>query len=276
MRLHVGCAQWTHPAWPQPSRSKLQAYASWCNAVESNTTFYATPSRSTVENWAGQTPPDFRFVVKLPQLITHERRLTNVEAELREFLTAIEPLASRTHAVWIQLPAAFSPNDLGTLAAFLYHAPRGYRYAVEVRHPAFFDEPRAAANLERVLARADAEWIPFDTVTLFGRRPTSYAERDAWMRKPRVSRRTRALTAHPIVRYIGRDSVDETVDGWAYLVDTVVNWLGEGRSPTIFLHTPDNAEALTLARRFHAEIHYRVPTLAPLPDPIEIEPPTLF
>jgi uncharacterized protein YecE (DUF72 family) len=276
MRLHVGCAQWTHPGWPQPSRSKLQAYASWCNAVESNTTFYATPSRATVENWAGQTPPDFRFVVKLPQLITHERRLTNVEAELRAFLTAIEPLASRTHAVWIQLPAAFSPTDLGTLASFLYHAPRGYRYAVEVRHPAFFDEPRAAANLEQVLARADAEWIPFDTVTLFSRRPTSYAERDAWMRKPRVSRRTRALTAHPIVRYIGRDSVAETADGWGYLVDSVVNWLGEGRSPTVFLHTPDNVEALGLARRFHAEVRSRVPGLDPLPDPVEVEPPTLF
>ncbi|MGZ0149906.1 DUF72 domain-containing protein [Kribbella sp. WER1] len=274
--LSVGCAQWTHAAWPQPSRDKLRSYASWCNAVESNTTFYATPSRSSVENWAAQTPPDFRFVVKLPQVITHERRLTNIDAELRAFLTAIEPLGPRNHAVWIQLPAAFSPTDLGTLAAFLHKAPTDQRYAVEVRHRAFFDEPQAAANLERVLARAQAEWIPFDTGTLFSRRPTSFAERDAWMKKPRVARRTRALTGSPIVRYIGRDSVAETVDGWAYLVDLVVNWLAEGRSPTIFLHTPDNAEALNLARRFHATVAAAVPTLAPLPEPVEAEPPTLF
>ncbi|HZX07704.1 DUF72 domain-containing protein [Kribbella sp.] len=274
--LYVGCAQWTHAAWPQPSRDKLRSYASWCNAVESNTTFYATPSRSTVENWAAQTPPDFRFVVKLPQVITHERRLTNTETELRAFLHAIEPLGPRNHAVWIQLPAAFSPTDLGTLAAFLHSAPREHRYAVEVRHRSFFDDPQAAANLERVLARAQAEWIPFDTGTLFSRRPTSFAERDAWMKKPRVARRTRALTGCPIVRYIGRDSVAETVDGWAYLVDLVVTWLSEGRSPTIFLHTPDNAEALNLARRFHAAVAAAVPTLAPLPEPAEIEPPTLF
>ena len=276
MRLHVGCAQWTHPAWPQPSRDKLRAYSSWCNAVESNTTFYATPSRTSVESWAAQTPPDFRFVLKLPQLITHERRLTAVDAELRAFLTAIEPLGARNHAVWIQLPAAFSPNDLGTLAAFFHHAPRGYRYAVEVRHRAFFDEIQAATNLERVLARADAEWIPFDTGTLFARRPTSYAERDAWMKKPRVARRTRALTGHPIVRYIGRDSVRETVEGWEYLVALVVTWLAEGRSPTIFLHTPDNAEALNLARRFHADVAERAPGLEPLPEPTALEPPTLF
>ncbi|WP_371406034.1 DUF72 domain-containing protein [Kribbella sp. NBC_00662] len=276
MRLHVGCAQWTHPAWPQPSRDKLRSYASWCNAVESNTTFYATPSPSTVASWAAQTASDFRFVVKLPQVITHERRLTNVDGELRAFLAAIEPLGPRNHAVWIQLPAAFSPTDLGALAAFLHQAPRDYRYAVEVRHRSFFDEPGAAGNLERVLARVDAEWIPFDTGTLFSRRPTSFAERDAWMKKPRVARRTRALTAFPIVRYIGRDSVAETVDGWGYLVDLVVQWLSEGRSPTIFLHTPDNAEALNLARHFYATVAAAVPELAPLPEPVASEPPTLF
>jgi uncharacterized protein YecE (DUF72 family) len=276
MRLHVGCAQWTHSAWPQPAREKLRAYATWCTAVESNTTFYATPSRSNVDKWAAQTPPDFRFVVKLPQLISHERRLSGVEVELRAFLSAIEPLAERNHALWIQLPAAFSPTDLGTLAAFLHQAPRDYRYAVEVRHPAFFDDARAAGQLEQVLARANAEWIPFDTVTLFARRPTSYAERDAWMKKPRVVRRTRALTARPSVRYIGRDSVAETVEGWHYLVDLVTTWLTEGRSPTIFLHTPDNAEALNLARRFHADVRALVPGLEPLPEPVQVEPPTLF
>ena len=276
MRLHVGCAQWTHPAWPQPSREKLRSYASWCNAVESNTTFYGTPSVSTVASWAAQTPPDFRFVVKLPQVITHERRLTNVDAEFRAFLTAAEPLGPRNHAVWIQLAAAFSPTDLGALAAFLHQAPREHRYAVEVRHRDFFDDPRAATNLERVLARANAEWIPFDTGTLFAHRPTSLAEHDAWMKKPRVARRTRALTAHPIVRYIGRDSVAETVAGWTYLVELVVAWLSEGRSPTIFLHTPDNAESLNLARHFHAAVATAVPDLPPLPEPTDPEPPMLF
>src|SRR4051812_19896191 len=276
MRLHVGCAQWTHPAWPQPPRDKLASYASWVNAVESNTTFYGTPARSSVENWAAQTPADFRFVVKLPQVITHERRLAAIAAEFHAFAAAVEPLGSRNHAMWVQLPASFAPTDLGTLDAFLRGAPREHRYAVEVRHRAFFDDPRVAAALEQVLARAGAEWVPFDTGTLFGRRATSLAERDAWMKKPRVARRTVALTGFPIVRYIGRDSVDETVEGWAYLVDLVHTWLTEGRSPTIFLHTPDNAEALNLARLFHSTLRARLPALEPLPEPAPVEPPTLF
>lgn len=98
----------------------------------------------------------------------------------------------------------------------------------------------------------------------------------AWTRKPRLPRRTRALTDRPIVRYIGRDDADRTVAGWRPWVDAVVGWLREGRSPTVFVHTPDNAEALPLARRFHDEVRARLPELAPRPEPVPAGPPTLF
>ncbi|WP_116025093.1 DUF72 domain-containing protein [Thermomonospora umbrina] len=283
MRLHVGCAMWTHAPWqgrflPRslPPRERLRSYATWCNAVEGNTTFYATPARSTVESWAQQTDPDFRFVVKLPKPITHERRLGGVDEELRAFLEAVEPLGPRAHALWVQLPGSFGPNDLGALAGFLRGLPRTHAYAVEVRHRAFFEDARAERLLERVLAGAGAEWVPFDTTVLFRSPPTSDAERDAWTKKPRVPRRSSALTDRPIVRYLGRDDTERTVEGWRPWVDTVVAWLREGRSPTVFVHTPDNAEALPLARRFHDEVRARVPEVEPLADPVPAEPPTLF
>ena len=59
-------------------------------------------------------------------------------------------------------------------------------------------------------------------------------------------------------------------------VDVVVDWLREGRSPTVFIHTPDNADAPMLARRFHEEIRARLPQLDPLPRPVPVEPLTLF
>ena len=112
MRLFVGCAQWTHKSWqgrlvphPLPPHERLRAYAGWCNAVEGNTTFYAVPARDTVATWARQTDPTFRFVMKLPRIVTHDRCLTDVDAEMRAFLDAMEPLGPRTHAIWIQLPA---------------------------------------------------------------------------------------------------------------------------------------------------------------------------
>jgi uncharacterized protein YecE (DUF72 family) len=282
MDLHVGCAMWTHAPWqgrylphPLPPRERLRAYATWCNAVEGNTTFYATPAVETVRSWAAQTSPDFRFVLKLPRPVTHERRLVG-GAELGAFLAAIEPLGPRVHALWIQLPPSFSPAGLDALAGFLGQVPGEYRYCVEVRHQAFFADPGAERDLERVLGTAGAEWVPFDTTVLFQEPPASDAEREAWRKKPRVSRRARALTAHPVVRYIGRDDPERTAAGWQPWADTVAGWLREGRSPTVFIHTPDNAEAPGLARRFHDDVRARVPELDSLPEPLPAGPATLF
>ncbi len=274
---------WTYAPWqgrylPRSlsPRDRLSAYATWCNAVEANTTFYATPAPAAVRAWAGQTPPDFRFICKLPRLITHERRLADAGEALRAFLAAIEPLGQRAHALWIQLPPSFGPADLGALAGFLRRLPRQHRYCAEVRHRAFFADPRAGRELERVLEGAGAEWVIFDTTVLFAGPPASDAEREAQAKKPRVPRRSRALTAHPVVRYIGRDDAARTVAGWQHWLGTVAGWLREGRSPTVFIHTPDNVDALGLARRFHDEVRARVPEVEPLPEPVPAGPPALF
>jgi uncharacterized protein YecE (DUF72 family) len=283
MKLHVGCAMWTHVAWqgrelphPLPPRDRLRAYARWCNAVEGNTTFYATPSVETVRSWAEQTGPDFRFLLKLPRPITHERRLADVAEPLRAFLTAVEPLGPRTHALWVQLPPSFTPGDLDALAGFLRGLPGRYRYAVEVRHRAFFEDPRWEQRLEQVLGEVGAEWVTFDTTVLYETPPSTDMEREAWSKKPRLPRRQRALTDHPIVRYIGRDDDEVTAAGWQPWLDTVVGWLREGRSPTVFIHTPDNVSALELARKFHDAVRARLPGVRPLPEPLPAGPPTLF
>lgn len=286
MRLHVGCAMWTYPPWqgrllphPLPPRERLRAYATWCNAVEGNTTFYATPSRATVESWNAQAPADFRFLLKLPRPVTHERRLAaDVFAPggpLHTYFTAIEPLG-RKAALWVQLPASFGPTDLPALAAFLHRLPQGYRYAVEVRHPAFFEDRETEERLEKLLTETDTEWVPFDTTVLYATPPTTDAEREAWTKKPRLPRRTHALTRFPVVRYIGRDDPDQTAEGWQPWADITAGWLREGRSPTVFIHTPDNADALVLARRFHEDVRSRVPEVDPLPEPMPSGPPTLF
>jgi uncharacterized protein YecE (DUF72 family) len=283
MKLHVGCAMWTYAPWqgrylphPLSPRERLSAYATWCNAVEGNTTFYAIPALDTVKSWAEQTAPDFRLVLKLPKTITHERRLADADEPLRAFLTAIEPLGPRAHALWIQLPPSFSPGDLGALAVFLRRLPREYRYCVEVRHRDFFADPRSEQQLERALGGTGAEWVTFDTTVLFESPPVSDAEREAWTKKPRLPRRSRALTSHPVVRYIGRDDVERTVAGWQPWAGTVAGWLREGRSPTVFIHTPDNVSALELARRFHDDVRALVPEIEPLPEPVPAGPPTLF
>ena len=60
---------------------RLEKYAQVFHTVEGNTTFYATPTLNTVQNWRAATHDDFRFTFKLPKAITHEQML-------RDFSTA--------------------------------------------------------------------------------------------------------------------------------------------------------------------------------------------
>ncbi len=283
MELHVGCAMWSYTPWqgrflphPLAPRERLAAYATWCNAVEGNTTFYATPAVDTVRSWAAQTGPGFRFVLKLPRTVTHERRLGDVSEPMRAFLAAIEPLGPRAHALWVQLPPSFGPSGVDVLGGFLHRLPRAHRCCVEVRHPAFFADPQAQRRLEQALGDVGAEWVDLDTTVLFANPPASDAERGAQHQKPRLPRRSRALTDRPVVRYIGCDDDDATAAGWQPWADEVAGWLREGRSPTVFIHTPDNVEALALARRFHDDVRARLPAVDPLPEPLPAGPPTLF
>jgi hypothetical protein len=62
---------------------------------------------------------------------------------------------------------------------------------------------------------------------------------------------------------------------WQPWLDTVTGWLREGRSPAVFIHTPDSVEALGLARRFHDVVRAQVPEVQLLPEPVPFGPPTL-
>ena len=289
VELRVGCAMWAYRAWhghPLPERvgkeDQLAAYAEWCNAVEGNTTFYGLPSATTVASWADQAPDGFRFLFKLPRSITHERRLRNADAEVQEFLELLAPLGSRAEQLSVQLPASFGPPDLGALATFVRRLPalgaEGHRIAVEVRHPAFFDGSVARSTLARVLADVGGEWIVLDSTTLFESPPTSDAERETWARKPRLPVHRKAVSDRPVVRFIGRDDPAATVAGWQPWIPVVADWLREGRTPTVFVHTPDNVDAVLLARLFHDQVRTVVPGLAPLPVPAPPPgvQPTLF
>ncbi|WP_229784260.1 DUF72 domain-containing protein [Pilimelia anulata] len=274
---------WTHRSWqgrfvphPLPAGERLRAYAAQCDAVEGNTTFYAIPDPATAASWADQTAPDFRFLPKVPRVVSHDRRLVDVAPPMRAFLDAVAPLGPRARTLWLQLPASFGPDDLPVLARFLRRLPAEHRGAVEVRHPDFFTDARAAQRLEAALGAVGAEWVPFDTTVFFAAPPGTPHERETWGRKPRLPLRSRALTGEPIVRYLGRDDAVRTAAGWRPWLGVVADWLREGRSPTVFVHTPDNVDAPALARRFHAEVCDRVPDLPPLPPPPPIEPLTLF
>lgn len=286
--LRVGCPAWAHKPWQGrflPAglgrNGVLAAYATWCTAVEGNTTFYAVPPPATIAAWAAATPPLFRFAFKFPKIVSHDAPLTEGVGAARAFVELLAPLGPRADPVTLQLPASFGPGALGRLARFLDALPPERRYAVEVRHPGFHDRSPADRALDRLLDERGTERVVFDTTTLFAAPPVTDAERGAWGAKPRLPVRHEARTDRPVVRFLGRDDAETTAAGWQPWLPVVAGWLAEGRSPTFFVHTPDDVEALPLARRFHDEVRALVPELTPLPEPrtrdaLDEPPATLF
>jgi uncharacterized protein YecE (DUF72 family) len=122
--------------------------------VEINYTFRRDPSPKTLDGWVAATPPQFRFVLKAKQGITHFRRLTDPESAV-SFLEKAAPLGERLGPVLFQCP----PNmrrEPGRLEAFLDGLPAAGRYAFEFRHPSWEED-------RDLLRERGASWVISDT-----------------------------------------------------------------------------------------------------------------
>ena len=265
---------WAHRPWvgrfyPAGTRpgTELGLYARWCNAVEGNTTFYATPSADTVDRWREQTPDDFRFAFKLPRIVTHDKRLRDVAAEVRGFLDAIEPLGERIGPIQAQLPPSLGPADLDALLAFLRRLPRDLAWALEVRHPSFFDGSDAHRRLDDACLAAGVGRVVLDTRPLYAVPARSDAAAEERRTKPSLPIVLEAAGPHPIVRVIGEDDPDGSMRGLLAWVPTVAEWLRAGRTPYVFAHQPENLESPGLARAFHEAVTSEVDGLVSLLPP---------
>ncbi|MFQ5941761.1 MAG: DUF72 domain-containing protein [Nitrososphaerales archaeon] len=148
MQLYIGCSGWSYSSWQGPfypssvtSSSFLHYYSKAFDYVEIDSTFYRIPNSFMVRKWARTTPENFRFTAKFPKVITHDKRLENVDRELDEFLQAIVPLNEKTLCLLIQLPPFLTiTKGLELLQQLVPQLDKRFRYAVEVRHPSWFQD----------------------------------------------------------------------------------------------------------------------------------------
>jgi uncharacterized protein YecE (DUF72 family) len=271
----IGCPVWTSPAWKgsvyrakSPRSQWLAEYSQAFPTVEGNSTFYALPAVETVERWGAETASGFRFALKFPQAISHERRLVDCGPELRAFLRLLEVLqkVDRLGPSFLQLPPTFDARELPGLRAFLRSLPREFPYAVEVRHRDWFDEGRTEAELEELLKDLGIDRVLFDSRALYSAPARTEAEKVSQTRKPRSPFRTTVTGGRPFVRIVGRDDVGEVtswLEEWAVIV---ADWIRDGLHPYVFTHAPDDAFAPLLAERFHELVRARLPSVPPLPE----------
>ncbi|MEI9888899.1 MAG: DUF72 domain-containing protein [Rhizomicrobium sp.] len=94
---------------------------------------------ATYARWAASVPADFRFAVKMPKAITHERRLADADDLLARFLGEAGELGGRLGALLVQLPPSLAFNE-GIAGAFFAALRARFDGAVvcEPRHASWF------------------------------------------------------------------------------------------------------------------------------------------
>jgi len=180
--IRVGTQGWNYDAWVGPfypagtrPADFLTVYARAFDTVEVDSTFYAIPAAKTVRGWAQRTPADFLFSLKLPQEITHERRLRNVDQLAAEFFDSARELGDKLGPVLIQLGPEFGPTELPALAQFLPKLPKDIRFALEFRQKGWIHDGVLALLAEHdvALTLTEGRWIPKRQTLQLATRPTA-------------------------------------------------------------------------------------------------------
>jgi len=156
----IGCSGWSYSdsfergGWvevfyPDAQTKKLSYYAQFFETAEMDATFYEKfymyITKDTFTAMTRATPDKFQFSIKVPETVTHDKRLDvskGAMALLHEFLEKISPLksANKLGAVLIQLPPSFTVKEFQNTEEFLDRLPTGYDYAIEFRNPSWNTE----------------------------------------------------------------------------------------------------------------------------------------
>jgi len=230
---YVGCPMWGNKAWvgklyPKgtPQNQYLEHYSRSFNTIELNTTHYRVPKPEIVQRWKEMAAPGFIFAPKIPQSISHYRKLLNAAEETQRFVETISLFEERLGCSFVQLHPSFGPELINNLESFLITFPKQIPLAIEFRHGGWFSEqqliPEARAILE---AHAVAPVI----TDVAGRRDVCQVS---------LTNKT------AMIRFVG-NALHETdysrTDAW---IDRIANWVALGLEKLyFFVHEPDDTYA---------------------------------
>lgn len=158
--LLLGCSGWNYGDTPDkggwvgifyPDRNtkRLRYYSRFFDTAEMDSIFYekfySHMTKGTFIGMVKATPENFQFSVKVPEIITHRKRLEVGKGAITDFeifLDKTSPLknSDKLGAILLQLPPSFTVNDFKNIERFLDKLPSGYHYAVEFRHPSWKTE----------------------------------------------------------------------------------------------------------------------------------------
>lgn len=140
--VYVGCAKWNKADlkgfYPRGTKDELTYYSRQFNSIELNATFYNSPDKSQVITWKEKTPDGFKFFPKIPQSVSHYRRLSDVKNLTEEFTDAVSMFEEKLGMVFLQMIDNFKPKFIDRVESFAGDFPQGIPLAIEVRNEDWF------------------------------------------------------------------------------------------------------------------------------------------
>ena len=160
--VRIGTAGWSLPRILQDrfdgDGAHLARYARVFDAAEINSSFHRPHRPATYERWAASVPASFRFSVKIPKTVTHERKLVDADALLERFLDEAAGLGATLGCLLVQLPPSLALEaDIAQRFFATLRARWTGDVAVEPRHASWFDAAGDALLREFRLARVGAD-----------------------------------------------------------------------------------------------------------------------
>ncbi|MFW7269634.1 DUF72 domain-containing protein [Gluconacetobacter sp. Hr-1-5] len=175
MSIRVGVAGWSIPSaladrFP-PAGTHLERYGARFPAVEITSSFYRPHRRTTYARWAASVPPTFRFSVKLPRAITHERRMIDCRELIERFAEETGGLGEKRGPVLVQLPPSFAyPGDIAERFINELKTILTGPVVLEPRHASWFQP-----EIDHMLARQKVSRVAADPA-----RPLLAAQPGGW------------------------------------------------------------------------------------------------
>jgi uncharacterized protein YecE (DUF72 family) len=280
--LYLGCPIWACDQWAgevypakTPRKNWLGWYSATFNTVEGNSTFYALPDSATFERWGSESADGFRFSLKFPREISHDAMLIGCDRALRSFLSGLEILAQaeKLGPTFLQLGPNFAPDRFHDLEHFVRQLPSDFPWAVELRHHAWFDRGEQENRINVLLRELAIDKVLFDSRPLFQSPPDDAIETKSQQRKPRTPVRQTVTGKRPMLRIVGRNQGDLVDRFFAQWSPIVAGWLRDGLQPYLFVHSPDDALAPALSRRFADHLNLVLPANQQIRVPKPPSPP---
>ncbi|MEF8879493.1 MAG: DUF72 domain-containing protein [Candidatus Thermoplasmatota archaeon] len=146
MDIYLGTSGWYYDHWigkfyPEniDKSDWLKYYSKRFETVEVNASFYRLPFPNMVKGWKNKTPDNFLLTFKGSQIITHRKRLKDIDDYLEKFYSRMNLAEDKIGIILWQLPPSLERND-DLLKTFLKKIDSNFRQVIEFRHKSWFNK----------------------------------------------------------------------------------------------------------------------------------------